>query len=445
MTPGRRTSSAVPHPDAGTSPPATIAVVLKGYPRLSETFIAQEIRALEVAGLALRLVSLRRPTDRAVHPVHREITADVRYLPEYLHEEPLRVLQSLRRAARLPGFARARAVWLRDLARDRSRNRIRRFGQAAVLAAELEPDTAMIYAHFLHTPASVARYAAIMRGLPWAVSAHAKDIWTSPDWEKAEKLADCAWAVTCTAMNRDHLAALAPPGRVDLLYHGLDLGRFPDPAAPGAHIRPSTDGPDRDGSNPARPVRLVGVGRLVEKKGWDTVLDALALLPDTMAWHFTHIGGGPLKDRLQAQAAALGIADRITWQGAMAQAEVLAAYGRADIFVLASRIAGDGDRDGLPNVLMEAQSQRLAVVATTVSAIPEFIHDGETGLLVAPDQPRALADAIATLIAAPALRQRMGAAGRARLDAAFSLEASVGPLIARLSAAVADGREARHD
>lgn len=440
----------MPHPDAGTSPPGTIAVVLKGYPRLSETFIAQEIRALEVAGLALRLVSLRRPTDRAVHPVHREITADVRYLPEYLHEEPLRVLQSLRRAARLPGFARARAVWLRDLARDRSRNRIRRFGQAAVLAAELEPDTAMIYAHFLHTPASVARYAAIMRGLPWAVSAHAKDIWTSPEWEKAEKLADCAWAVTCTAMNRDHLAALAPPGRVDLLYHGLDLSRFPDPAGlPTADPASTTGhgrdtGNDRDGSDPARPARLVGVGRLVEKKGWDTVLAALALLPDGMAWHFTHIGGGPLKDRLQAQATADGIADRITWQGAMAQAEVLAAYGRADIFVLASRIAGDGDRDGLPNVLMEAQSQRLAVVATTVSAIPEFIRDGETGLLVAPDQPRALADAIATLVAAPALRQRMGAAGRARLDAAFSLEASVGPLIARLSAAVADGREARH-
>src|SRR5690606_38831619 len=123
------------------------------------------------------------------------------------------------------------------------------FGQAAVLAAELEPDTAMIYAHFLHTPASVARYAAIMRGLPWAVSAHAKDIWTSPEWEKAEKLADCAWAVTCTAMNRDHLAALAPPGRVDLLYHGLDLSRFPDPAGLPTADPASTTGHGRDTGN----------------------------------------------------------------------------------------------------------------------------------------------------------------------------------------------------
>ncbi|WP_372015178.1 glycosyltransferase [Tistrella mobilis] len=411
----------------------TIAVVLKGYPRLSETFIAQEIRALEMAGLPLRLVSLRHPTDARVHPVHREITAGVRYLPEYLHQEPFRLLRGLRRAARLPGFARARDVWLRDLARDRTRNRIRRFGQAAVLAAELEDDVAMIYAHFLHTPASVARYAAIMRGLPWSVSAHAKDIWTSPDWEKAEKLADCAWAVTCTATNRDHLASLAPDGRVQLLYHGLDLSRFPDPGPQPAGSQPA--GPD--GTDPARPVILVGVGRLVEKKGWDTVLDALALLPADLAWRFVHIGGGPLKDRLKDQAARLGLADRIDWLGARAQAEVIEAYGRADLFVLASRIAGDGDRDGLPNVLMEAQSQRLAVVATRVSAIPEFIDDGENGRLVAPDDAAGLSAALASLIRDPARRAAMGAAGRRRLEGAFSLTGSVGPLIDRLRAAVA--------
>lgn len=427
------------HPDGWTPGPGvtggggpdggpTIAVVLKGYPRLSETFIAQEIRALELAGLPLRLVSLRHPTDTRVHPVHREITAGVRYLPEYLHQEPFRVLHGLRRAARLPGFARARALWLRDLARDRTRNRIRRFGQAAVLAAELEDDVAMIYAHFLHTPASVARYAAIMRGLPWSVSAHAKDIWTSPDWEKAEKLADCAWAVTCTAANRDHLASLAPEGRVRLLYHGLDLSRFPDPG-------PLPAGPD--GTDPTRPVILVGVGRLVEKKGWDTVLDALAELPAGLSWRFLHIGGGPLRDRLKEQAGRLGISDRVDWLGARAQAEVIEAYGRADLFVLASRIAGDGDRDGLPNVLMEAQSQRLAVVATRVSAIPEFIDDGKNGLLVAPDDAAGLSAALGDLIRDPARRSEMGEAGRRKLEGAFSLTGSVGPLIDRLRAAVA--------
>ncbi len=173
-----------------------VAVILKGYPRLSEPFLAQEILALERRGLDLRIVSLRHPPDKDIHPVHREIGAPVSYLPEYLLTEPLRVLRGFAAARKLPGYACAHAIWRRDLGRDPTRNRTRRFGQACVLAAELPGDVTHLYAHFLHTPASVARYAAIMRGLPWSCSAHAKDIWTSPDWEIAEKLADAAWTVT---------------------------------------------------------------------------------------------------------------------------------------------------------------------------------------------------------------------------------------------------------
>ena len=166
-----------------------LAVVVKGWPRLSETFIAQELVALEEAGQQFDIWSLRFPTDRKTHPLHDRLKARVRYLPEYLHQEPLRVLRAWRAARRLPGYHTARRIWLADLGRDISRNRIRRFGQACVMAVELPTATAGIYAHFLHTPASVARYAAIMRGLPWSFSAHAKDIWTSPDWELCEKLA----------------------------------------------------------------------------------------------------------------------------------------------------------------------------------------------------------------------------------------------------------------
>ncbi|HEX6093261.1 MAG TPA: colanic acid biosynthesis glycosyltransferase WcaL, partial [Dongiaceae bacterium] len=202
----------------------TILIILKGYPRLSETFIAQEIRALEERGLNLRLASLRRPTDKAVHPVNREIEAPVSYLPEYLYREPLRVLRAWWRARRWPSYREARRAWLKDLRRDRTPNRGRRFGQALVLAAELPEDVGHLHAHFLHAPASVTRYAALLTGLPWSCSAHAKDIWTTPGWEKREKLADAAWAVTCTAAGRDHLQALAPAGKdVALVYHGLDL------------------------------------------------------------------------------------------------------------------------------------------------------------------------------------------------------------------------------
>src|SRR5204863_9033647 len=149
-----------------------VAFVLKGYPRLSETFIAQEILALEQRGLDILIVSLRHPTDPATHPVHREISAPVLYLPEYLHDEPRRVLRGWRQARRLPGYRAAWRIWLKDLIRDPTPNRIRRFGQALVLATELPADIRQLHAHFLHTPASVARYAAAMRGTGWSVSAH---------------------------------------------------------------------------------------------------------------------------------------------------------------------------------------------------------------------------------------------------------------------------------
>ena len=160
-----------------------IAVVVKGYPRLSETFIAQEILGLERRGLALTIVSLRHPTDPAVHQMHGEIRAPVLYLPEYLYQEPRRVLRAWWSVRRWPTYAAARRLWLRDLQRDPTTTRGRRVGQALVLAHELPAEVGLLYAHYLHTPASVTRYAAVLRGLPWCASAHAKDIWSTPDWE----------------------------------------------------------------------------------------------------------------------------------------------------------------------------------------------------------------------------------------------------------------------
>jgi glycosyltransferase involved in cell wall biosynthesis len=415
-----------------SSPPppfaAPIAVVLKGYPRLSETFIAQEILALERAGLDLQIWSLRHPTDTAVHPVHREIAAPVGYLPEYLHREPRRVLRAWRRVRRTPGYRAARRAFLRDLRRDPTRNRARRFGQALVLAAELPEEVRFLYAHFLHTPASVTRYAALVRGLPWSVSAHARDIWTIPKWEKREKLAEAAWAVTCTQVGAAHLADLADrPDAVELVYHGLDFSRFPD-----APVRDSR----ADGAG--RPVRLLSVGRAVEKKGYDDLLAALALLPSGLKWTLTHIGGGALAAELKAKAAELGLAERIAWRGAQPQEAVLSAYREAEVFVLASRIAGDGDRDGLPNVLMEAQSQGLCCLATEVSAIPELIEDGETGLLVPPQDPAALAAALERLIREPDLRRALGAAGERRVRSRFAMAGGIAKLLRRFS----DGRPA---
>lgn len=407
----------------------TVLFVLKGYPRLSETFIAQEIRALEARGLDIRIVSLRHPTDKAVHPVHREIRAPVSYLPEYLYQEPIRVLRAWWRQRRRPGYRAARAAWFKDLWRDRTANRVRRFGQALVLADELPPGATRLHAHFLHTPASVARYAGLLTGLPWSCSAHAKDIWTTPDWEKREKLASADWVVTCTAAGHADLARLAPDeARVTLVYHGLDLARFAAvPSRPqGAGSRAAPDGRDA-----ADPVALLSVGRAVPKKGYDDLLEALARLPATLSWRLVHIGGGPLLPSLRRRAAALGLAHRIDWLGPQPQDTVLRHYRRADLFVLASRIAADGDRDGLPNVLMEAQSQGLAVVSTRVSGVPELVVDGTTGILVPPGDATALAEALAGLIADPARRAALGEAGRARVRKDFDMTRGIDRLARR--------------
>jgi len=400
-----------------------VAFVLKGYPRLSETFIAQEILALERLGLEILIVSLRHPTDRATHPIHRQISAALLYLPEYLHRELARIWRGWLHSRRLPGYSAARAAWLSDLRRDPTPNRIRRFGQTLVLAAELPHDIGHIHAHFLHTPASVARYTALLTGLGWTASAHARDIWTLPEWEKRTKLAEAEWIVTCTEIARSHLADLmSRPDAVCLCYHGLDLERFAAPPR-GANWR--------NGSDPHQPVLILSVGRAVAKKGYDDLLEALALLPADLEWRFVHIGGGALAAALRLQAELFGLSRRIDWRGAMPQPEVLAAYREADLFVLASKVAKDGDRDGLPNVLIEAQSQRLACVSTDVSAIPELIEQNVTGLLVPPGNPIALAEALERLIRHPEERARLGAAGEHHVRRHFSMEAGINLLATR--------------
>ncbi|WP_375463297.1 glycosyltransferase [uncultured Methylobacterium sp.] len=472
-----------------------IAVVLKGYPRLSETFIAQELLALERRGLELAIWSLRRATDPARHPMHAEIAAPVAYLPEYLYEAPLRTLRALAWSLRRPRFRALARLFARDLLRDPTPARLRRLGQALILARSLPDAVRHLHAHFLHAPASVARYAAILTGRSWSFSAHAKDIWTTPDWELAEKLADAAWGVTCTrdglvrlralcgsersqphefasrpvrlgfsllggegqgegryvsgqvssptstlsrsgedvpsrlpwltrTVSAAHRRSATRTGHIALAYHGLDLARFPEP--------PATR-PPRDGSDAGDPVRLLCVGRLVAKKGHDDLIDALAALPSALHWRLDLIGDGERRTALAARIAARGLADRIAIHGARAQPDVIVAMRAADLFVLPVKLAPSGDRDGLPNVLMEAASQGLPILATAFAGTPEFIGDGVEGVLVPPGDFEALAAAILRLARDPSGRGRLADAARARLVRDFSLDAGIDLIAARLS------------
>ncbi|MBX4875816.1 glycosyltransferase [Rhizobium bangladeshense] len=398
-------------------PRRKMLVVLKGYPRLSETFIAQELLGLERAGFDLTLISMRRPTDKKRHPVHDEIKARVVYLPEYLHEEPIRVLKGMAAGFGKPGFKVLMKRFWADLKRDLSRNRFRRLGQALVLAREWPDGGEWLHAHFIHTPASVTEYTSILTGTPWTCSAHAKDIWTSPDWELNEKLKSARWTVTCTRTGYEHMRMLTSrKDAVYLSYHGLDLARFGHFS--GAHSA-------RTGSDPDNPAFILSVGRAVEKKGYDVLLRALALLPADLHWRMEHIGGGDELARLKALATELGLSGRVVWKGAMAQEDVLDHYRRADLFALACRIAANGDRDGLPNVLVEASSQRLICVSTAVSGVPELLTDGENGLVVPPEDPAMLAKALEAAIRDPALRQRLGDAAERRVRENFDYHSSI--------------------
>ena len=288
-------------------------------------------------------------------------------------------------------------------------------GRLAFWRASCRRGIDRLHAHFLHTPASVARYAATLLGLPWSGSAHAKDIWTTPAWDIQEKLASLDWLVTCTQTGADFLQSLAPdPATVSLVHHGLDFSRF---TAPNPHD-----------ATPGKTRTILSVGRAVTKKGYADCLEALASLPPHLEWRFRHIGGGPLLGALRDHARRLGLEHRIEWLGAQPQEVVLSQMRRADIFVLPCKQAPDGDRDGLPNVLMEAQSQRVAVVSTRMSGIPELILDGETGLLVTPGDTNALSGALRTLLEDPALRVRLAQAGFDRVRSRFSMKDGIDSL-----------------
>jgi glycosyltransferase involved in cell wall biosynthesis len=204
--------------------------------------------------------------------------------------------------------------------------------------------------------------------------------------------------------------------RVHLSYHGLDLQRF-------SQFRGIRS--DADGRVPENPVVIVSVGRAVEKKGYHVLLKALALLRPKLAFRFVHIGSGEQLGDLKALCFSLGLDAHVEWKGAQPQEDVLALYRTANIFALACRIVEDGDRDGLPNVLVEACSQGLVCVSTNVSGIPELLTNDVNGLLVEPDDPQALAKGIERLIRDPHLRQRLGEAAEKRVRGDFDYRSSV--------------------
>lgn len=344
-----------------------IAILLKGYPRLSETFIAQEIHALEKAGFDIVIFSMRAPREKVVHTINKKIKSKIIYLPEYLHFSPIKVFWAWIKVRRYENYKKTYGLFKSHFKQDRTRNRIRRFGQALVLSSYLKNKFDHLYVHFLHTPASVGYYTSHLIDIPWSASAHAKDIWTSSKKDIQEKINHAHWVTTCTSFGHDYLKKLSEdPSKIFLTYHGLDFNRFSD----------------YDRSKQVKDVvELLSVGRIVPKKGFDVLLKSLSQLK-SQNWHWTHIGDGEEKEKLQSLAKSLKVDHKISWMGAQTHKVILSLYRIADIFILPSIVTKNGDRDGLPNVLMEAMSQRLLCVTSDLPNIKELLEDKKNALLV---------------------------------------------------------------
>ena len=248
-----------------------------------------------------------------------------------------------------------------------------------------------------------------------------RDIFTTPARELGVKIADARFVSVCTQDGANALTRAAPgfAARIHLIRHGIRLARFP--------LFEGTR-PARDGKSADDPVRLLSVGRAVEKKGYDGLLRSLALLPRDLAWSFDHIGGGENVVALKAQAVALGLEGRIRFHGAQDSTKVLEAMRAADLFVLFARIARDGDRDGIPNVIVEAASQALPVAATRVGGIGEAVREGETGLLCEEGDEAGFARIMAQLIAEPNLRAQLGTKAQENIPRDFSFDAGLARL-----------------
>ncbi len=411
----------MPAISALSSGPPVLGMILKGYPRISETFIAHEIRLLEEAGLAIRILSMRPGREAIAHPVVRAIRARVDYLPEtFLPHAPRLLFRNLILGLRRPRrYAAGLGLALKRLRRSGNPASLRHFLQAGWLVERLLPGSGIVHlhAHFAHSPASVALYAAALAALPFSFTAHAKDIYTTDPAQLREKIARARFVVTCTDYNARHLGRIAAglPTPIHRFYHGIDTRFFDSGPELRFTVRP--------------PYRILTVARLIAKKGIPTILKALARLKgEGVSFVYTLVGEGPERENLQRLLRGLGLEGDCRLAGTLAHEAVREEYRRADLFVLASEVAPDGDRDGIPNVLLEAMGMGVPVAATRVSAIPELVEEGKTGLLVSPQDAAALAAAMRRLLSDGELRRRVLPAARERVRAEFDNRRLVGAL-----------------
>ncbi|WP_432560586.1 glycosyltransferase family 4 protein [Granulicoccus sp. GXG6511] len=392
-------------PEFPTQPARRIGYVVKCYPRFSETFIVNEILAREAAGDDITIAALRTTTDQRFHALLARVQAPVSWMPVETRGST-RLWEALGR--------------LRELRADAGRGPIEPaaldalFDEESAVAAQavhlaawaLENDREHLHAHFASISGRTTRIAAKLAGLTWTLTAHAKDIFHSSNDPARLRavLTDADAVVGVSDMTAEWIRTLAPRARVERIYNGMDLAtlQFTAPVE--------------------RPARVVGVGRLVAKKGWPDFLTAVAQLRAQGIDVTADIAGtGPLEAELHRLTTTLGLDDAITWHGPIPQHEVIEMVRSAAAFAAPCVIAEDGDRDGLPTVLLESMALGTPVVGTPVAGIPEAVLDDQTGFIVGEHDPDALAASLQRLLTDAELRVRLATAARAHIERHFDI------------------------
>jgi colanic acid/amylovoran biosynthesis glycosyltransferase len=409
--------------------PYALAYLGRILPVISETFVVREIVALRRLGLSVKVFSLNPPETGVCHPEAPDLAREAEVLIQ--PQNPLFWLAHLIFALRYPRryFHCLYAYVLTPNEPRGSRRRCLSYFMVAPFAAWRLQAAGIqhLHAHFANAPASVALMAAALAGISFSFTAHAYDIFIDQLLLPA-KLAAAAFVACISRYNRHYLESHYPEARrahLTVVRNGLDTARFcPNPHPQG------------------EPPCIIAVGRLVETKGFHVMVEACARLRDRgLPCQCLIIGDGPEAGRLCKLINDFGVTDRVVLKGKLSPAELMPYYRRADVLAMPACIRNQ-DADGIPTVLIEAMAMAIPVVATRISGIPELVVDGETGLLVAPDDAAALAEALARLLREQDLARRLAGAGRDLVVAHYRGETSARQL-AHLFAAAIEARQRR--
>jgi colanic acid/amylovoran biosynthesis glycosyltransferase len=382
----------------------TVGYILRKFPVLSETFVLEEILALEAEGVPIHIFSLARPSDPRFHENLARLKAPITYVPEITSISTL--LRANKRAAKR--YKRRYFQTLRYTLVRRDATLLWRFLQAGYIAMEARRrGVTHFHAHFATRATSVAFMASQISRIPYSFTAHAYDIFRSNVnlYALKRKIQKVRFVVTISDFNKSYLEGIAPDSadKIVRIYNGIDLGRFV-PAGP----------------PPAAPFTILSVARLVEKKGLPVLIEACARLQergvDFRCWI---IGKGQLRPQLQALIEQHCLQNRVRLLGAQTQGEVLEHYRSAHLFALPCIVGSNGDRDGLPVSIVEALACGLPVVSSPVTAIPEIVHHGQNGLLVPEGNADALATTLESVICDPLLYPRLQANARCSIMSMF--------------------------